>query len=181
MLAFELRAQAAGTALCWSVLGAPELSRSHLGETTSYSLGSTHPAYGQGSAFTGELQLDRSGETSAQYDFPRRLANVSFTYNNGPLTFNLQTRYRSETVRDVTWVEGRDIEDNSVGSRAYTNMNFAYNFDWSDNSAQVYLYVGNLFDKDPPPTPYIILNGPVNGQYYDKVGRNFVAGVRVKL
>ena len=36
-------------------------------------------------------------------------------------------------------------------------------------------------DKDPPPTPYIILNGPVNGQYYDKVGRNFMAGVRVRF
>jgi iron complex outermembrane receptor protein len=139
------------------------------------------------SAFTGELQLDRSGETSALYDFPRRLANVSFTYNNGPMAFSLQTRYRAETVRDVTWVEGRDIEDNSVGSRAYTNMNFAYDFDWSDNSAQVYLYVGNLFDKDPPNIPGGI--GATSGyagygdmnRAFDTLGRTYSAGVRLRF
>jgi len=41
--------------------------------------------------------------------------------------------------------------------------------------------VNNLLDKDPPPVPYIILNGPVNGQYYDKVGRAFTVGARVRF
>ena len=139
------------------------------------------------SAFVGELQLDRVGETSALYDFPRRLANVSFTYGTGPFTFNLQTRYRSETVRDVTWVEGIDIEDNSVGSRAYTNFNFAYDFDWSDNSAQVYLYVGNLFDKDPPLIPGGL--GATSGyagygdmnRAFDTLGRAYSAGFRLRF
>jgi hypothetical protein len=139
------------------------------------------------SAFTGEAQLDRAGETSALYDFPERLANVSFTYSNGPMVFSLQTRYRSETVRDVTWVEGRDIEDNSVGSRTYTNMNFAYDFEWSDNSAQVYLYVGNLFDKDPPNIPGGL--GATSGyagygdmnRAFDTLGRTYSAGVRMRF
>ncbi len=139
------------------------------------------------SAFVGELQLDRVGETSALYDFPRRLANVAFTYGTGPFSFNLQTRYRSETVRDVTWIEGIDIEDNSVGSRSYTNFNFAYDFEWSDNTAQVYLYVGNLFDKDPPLIPGGL--GATSGyagygdmnRAFDTLGRAYSAGVRLRF
>lgn len=139
------------------------------------------------SAFVGEPPLDRAGETSALYDFPKRLANASFTYGNGPFTFNLQTRYRSATVRDVTWREGIDIEDNSVGSRAYTNMNLLYDFDWADNSAQLYFYVGNLFDKDPPLIPGGI--GATTGwagigdinRAFDTLGRTYSAGVRVRF
>jgi iron complex outermembrane receptor protein len=140
------------------------------------------------SAFVGEPQLDRVGETSALYDYPRRLANVSFTYGNGPFTFNLQTRYRSETVRDVTWIEGIDIQDNSVGSRAYTNMNLAYDFDFGDeNTAQLYFYVGNLFDKAPPNIPGGI--GATSGyagygdinRAFDTLGRTYSAGLRVRF
>ena len=140
------------------------------------------------SAFVGEAQLDRMGETSALYDFPQRLANLSFTYGNGPFAFNIQTRYRSETVRDVTWIEGIDIEDNSVGSRAYTNMNVAYDFEWSNaNSAQLYFYVGNLFDKDPPNIPGGI--GATSGyagygdmnRAFDTLGRTYSLGVRVRF
>jgi outer membrane receptor protein involved in Fe transport len=139
------------------------------------------------SAFVGEAQLDRAGETSTLYDYPTRLANVSFTYGNGPFTFNLQTRYRSATVRDVTWVEGIDIQDNGVGSRAYTNMNLAYDFDWSDNTGQIYFYVGNLFDKDPPNIPGGI--GATSGyagygdmnRAFDTLGRTYSAGVRMRF
>jgi outer membrane receptor protein involved in Fe transport len=139
------------------------------------------------SAFVGEPSLDRAGETSALYDFPRELANVSFIYGNGPFTFNLQTRYRSKTVRDVTWVEGIDIQDNSVGSRAYTNMNLSYDFDWSENQAQIYFYVGNLFDKDPPNIPGGL--GSTSGyagygdmnRAFDVLGRAYSAGIRVRF
>jgi outer membrane receptor protein involved in Fe transport len=139
------------------------------------------------SAFVGEPQLDRVGETSALYDYPTRLANISFTYGNGPFTFNLQTRYRSETVRDVTWIEGIDIEDNSVGSRAYTNMNLAYDFDWASSSAQIYFYVGNLFDKDPPSIPGGL--GATTGyagygdtnRAFDTLGRTYSAGIRMRF
>ena len=139
------------------------------------------------SAFVGEPALDRAGETSMLYDYPTRLANVAFTYGNGPFTFNMQTRYRSATVREVTWIEGIDIQDNSVGSRAYTNMNLAYDFDWNDNTAQVYFYVGNLFDKDPPNIPGGL--GATSGyagygdmnRAFDVLGRTYSAGVRVRF
>jgi outer membrane receptor protein involved in Fe transport len=41
--------------------------------------------------------------------------------------------------------------------------------------------VNNLFDKDPPPTPLFVLNAPVNGTYYDKIGRRFTLGVRARF
>lgn len=139
------------------------------------------------SAFVGEPALDRAGETSALFDYPTRLANIAFTYGNGPFTFNMQTRYRSATVRDVTWVQGVDIEDNSVGSRSYTNMNLAYDFEWSENTTQLYFYVGNLFDRDPPNIPGGI--GATSGyagygdmnRAFDVLGRTYSAGIRVRF
>jgi len=79
------------------------------------------------------------------------------------------------------------MEDNSVGSRAYPNMIFAYDFDWSGNSAQVYLYVGNLFDQDPPNIPGGL--GATSGyagygdmnRAFDTLGRTYSAGVRLRF
>ncbi len=41
--------------------------------------------------------------------------------------------------------------------------------------------IQNLYDQDPPPVPYTIYLTPVDGIYYDKVGRAFQAGVDLKF
>lgn len=39
--------------------------------------------------------------------------------------------------------------------------------------------IRNALDREPVLTPYTVLNTPVYGAYYDKVGRQFSLGVDV--
>jgi outer membrane receptor protein involved in Fe transport len=130
------------------------------------------------SAFVGVAPLNEAGEL----DYPEWLATASFTYNNGPFRFNWQTRFRDETVREMLYTEGIDIENNSVSGRTYTNLNMSYDIDWGDNTGQVYFYVGNLFDKDPALVASGV--GGTSGQVsytdngvFDTLGRTYSLGV----
>ncbi len=131
--------------------------------------------------FVGVPPIDRAGELQ----FPEWLATASLTYTNGPFSLNWQTRYRDKTVRDIEWIEGVHIVDNSVASRAYTNLNLSYTMDWSGNSSELYFYVGNLFDKDPPLVPGGVgsLGPPLhtNNGVFETLGRNFTLGLRFNL
>jgi iron complex outermembrane receptor protein len=132
--------------------------------------------------FAGAPVLNLAGEL----DYPEWLATGSFTYNRGPFGMTLQTRYRDATIRDVDWVQGIDIEDNTVASRSYTNLNLSYDFEWNNTTAQAYFYVGNLFDEDPP-----LLAGGVGGTsarasytnegIFDVLGRTYTLGIQVGL
>src|SRR5690606_18578730 len=102
-----------------------------------------------GTYFADAEPLNEAG----QLEYPEWLLNLMLTYRNGPFRINLQTRYRDATIRDKLWIEGVHIQDNSVPSRAYTNLNLSYDFDWGGNTSQLYFHVGNLFDKDPPMVP----------------------------
>jgi iron complex outermembrane receptor protein len=135
------------------------------------------------SAFVGERVINEAGEMN----YSKWLATASLTYANGPFSVNFQTRYIGKSIRDVLWVEGVDIEDNSVASRLYTNMNLAYDFEFGDGySGEAYLYVGNLFDKDPPLVPGGIglTTGTAthtNNGLFDTLGRTYSAGVRMRF
>jgi outer membrane receptor protein involved in Fe transport len=54
------------------------------------------------------------------------------------------------------------------------NLYGSYNV--TDN-VRLFGAVENLLDRDPVATPYAILNAPVYGAYYDKVGRFFTVGI----
>jgi outer membrane receptor protein involved in Fe transport len=67
-------------------------------------------------------------------------------------------------------------------------MNLAYDFDFGEeNTAQLYFYVGNLFDKAPPSIPGGI--GATSGyagygdinRAFDTLGRTYSAGLRVRF
>jgi iron complex outermembrane receptor protein len=133
-------------------------------------------------AFAGAPVQNLAGEL----DYPEWLATASVSYNRGPFAMTWQTRYRDTTIRDLDWVEGIDIADNSVASRSYTNLNLAYDFEWGSTDAKAYFYVGNLFDEDPP-----IMAGGVSGRsgrasytnegIFDVLGRTYTVGIQLGL
>lgn len=135
------------------------------------------------SAFVGERVINDAGEIN----YSKWLATASLAYANGPFSASFQTRFIGKSVRDVLWVEGIDIEDNDIDSITYTNMNLAYDFEWAGgSSAQVYLYVGNLFDKDPPLVPGGIglttgTAAHTNNGLFDTLGRTYSAGFRMRF
>lgn len=132
--------------------------------------------------FAGVEAINEAGSLS----YPKWLAMGSFVYSRGPFSMMWQTRYRDSTIRNILWTEGVDIEDNSVSSRTYTNLNLSYDFEWGSTNAQAYFYVGNLFDKDPPMVATGI--GGTTGRaaftdagIFDVLGRTFTVGFRVGL
>jgi iron complex outermembrane recepter protein len=134
------------------------------------------------SAFVGVAPLNQAGELA----YPKWLLTGSFTYSNGPFHFNWQTRYRDSTIRNLLYTEGTDIENNHVSGRTYTNLNLSYDLDWGKTSGQLYFYVGNLFDKDPPLVPGGVSGTTSMAAYTDNgrfetIGRNYNLGVQFKF
>jgi outer membrane receptor protein involved in Fe transport len=134
------------------------------------------------SAFVGVAPLNEVGELA----YPEWLATASFTYSNGPFSFNWQTRYRDATIREVLFTEGIEIEDNSVSGETITNLNLSYDIEWGDTTGQLYFFAGNLFDKDPPRIPGGVsgtvgtANYTDNGRF-DTLGRTFSFGAQFEF
>ncbi|MHB9879251.1 TonB-dependent receptor domain-containing protein [Pacificimonas sp. ICDLI1SI03] len=133
---------------------------------------------------TGAPPVDRAGENGWANlgAIPTFRGNLSQTLGNDSFELTLQTIFISKGKQDVLYntQPSNTINDNTVPAITYFNL-FGKIFAGVDRDFELFGAINNLFDKDPPPTPYIILNGPVNGQYYDKVGRNFMVGVRKKF
>ena len=130
------------------------------------------------------VSIDRAGENGWANlgSIPTFRGNLSQTIGNRDFELTLQTIFISKGKQDVTYntLPTNTINDNSVPSVTYFNL-YGKIFAGPKKDFEFFWAVNNLLDKDPPITPYIILNGPVNGQYYDKVGRNFMVGVRKKF
>lgn len=133
---------------------------------------------------TGAPPIDRAGENGWANlgAIPTFRGNLSQTLGNNDWELTLQTIFISKGKQDVVYntLPTNTINDNTVPAVTYFNL-FGKFFVGEDKDFELFGAVNNLFDKDPPPTPYTILNGPVNGQYYDKVGRNFTIGVRARF
>jgi len=134
-------------------------------------------------AGTGAPPVDRAGENNQVNTgaIPTFRGNLSQTLGNDAWELTLQTIFISKGTLDNTYntPTGSTINDNNVPAVAYLNL-FGKVF-VEDEGAELFWAINNLLDKDPPPTPYAILNTPTNGQYYDKVGRNFVVGARIRF
>lgn len=133
---------------------------------------------------TGAAPIDRAGENGWANlgAIPHFRGNLSTTLGTNAWELTLQTIFISKGVQDVTYntLPTNTINDNRVPAVTYFNL-FGKIFAGENKKFEFFWAVNNLFDKDPPPVPYIILNGPVNGQYYDKVGRAFTFGARVRF
>ncbi len=132
---------------------------------------------------TGDPAIDRAGENGWANlgSTPTFRANLSQTIGNRNWELSLQSIFVSAGVQDAIYNTNASntVTDNSVPAVVYFNL-FGKLF-FEDKKYELFWAVNNLLDKDPPPTPYSVLNSPVNGQYYDKVGRNFMIGVRAKF
>jgi outer membrane receptor protein involved in Fe transport len=111
---------------------------------------------------------------------PKARAILSATYSEGSWVGIVQTRYISSAKLINGWVEGVNVDDNSIPAVAYMDLRLSYR--WND-SVQLYGAVDNTFNTPPP----IIANsggdngagGNYNTAIYDGMGRSFRIGVRI--
>jgi iron complex outermembrane receptor protein len=109
-------------------------------------------------------------------------------YSVGGFQGNVTTRYISSGVLNALYLDPSDegyatttvntINDNSVDSVVYFNLNASYSFG-QDGRFQVFGQVNNLLNEEPPSAPQ--LQFPSNPVYFDLVGRTYRAGIRFEF
>jgi iron complex outermembrane receptor protein len=132
---------------------------------------------------------DRAGQTGIQqsdgvpYSLPKFKATGNLTYTNGGFSAWVQGRFIGSGVMDNVLVVGKDIESNHVDSAFYTDLRLGYQFHTHERSSwEVFGTVTNLFDTDPPVTPYYSAFAgyaiQTNSSLFDVLGRRFTVGAK---
>jgi iron complex outermembrane receptor protein len=135
----------------------------------------------------GAAKIDRAGQVGIQqsdgapYALPRFKFSLNGTYTNGPFSAFLQGRFISSGTLENAAVVGTTIESNHVPAIFYTDLRLSYRFGF----AEFFGTVNNLFDVDPPVTPYFSTFLGYAQQYnpslYDVLGRRFTMGVTARF
>jgi iron complex outermembrane recepter protein len=99
---------------------------------------------------------------------------MTANYVAGPVTASWSTRWVSDAVRNLSWVEGIDVAENDIPSHSLSNLRLSYDMEAFGAGAQVYLAVSNVFDKNQG--DLLMLTG-----LYDIVGRNYSVGVNMRF
>ena len=120
----------------------------------------------------GGRKIDRSGGLN----FPEYTAVATLNYQAGDYYVRLQQRYIPETILNINWVEGIDVDDNTVESQTWTNLSVGYRRELATGGVwDASLMINNLFDTDPPVVPSYGDRGgaqTVNNNY-DIFGRRY--------
>ena len=132
--------------------------------------------------FQGSTPLNRAGAAG----LPAYRFTGFVHYDIDAISVDVQQRWHSSTRRSSDPTQIFDAP--RVGARTYTDLTLAYRLKTpGDRSAQFFLTIQNLFDRDP--YPFVNTGAPstvpgffvpvTNGD--DPIGRYFTAGVRFRL
>ena len=112
---------------------------------------------------------------------PTWASNSFVTYSLGQASVTAHVRYISSGTFENSFVEGIDINDNSLPSAAYLNLSGQYEFDLAGRLSGVRLFgvIDNVLDKDPPPVPGTIFM--TDQQFYEVIGRSYRIGLVLDL
>jgi outer membrane receptor protein involved in Fe transport len=150
------------------------LEKNQLGQNAGFAVG--------GGSLGG---VNYAGQVGEGFSLPRFQGVGSLAYTNGPLRFTVQERFIGRGKINVTYTEGVDIDDNTVGSAAYTDLDVSYTRPGSDSGElTIYGHITNAFDRAPPINPgFSDFGGATqyNQTVYDILGRRFTLGVKVRL
>jgi iron complex outermembrane receptor protein len=131
------------------------------------------------SVFGGQ-QFDFAGSMGNDSVFtgvPKVHFNLGATYDEGPWSATVQTRYIGTARVNNAWTSGVQIDNNAIPAVAYMDLRGSYK--WNDN-VQFYASADNVWDTPPPFNggTNTSTNVPINVSVYDTLGRMYHAGVR---
>jgi outer membrane receptor protein involved in Fe transport len=111
-------------------------------------------------------KTDRAGGAT----LPDKTLTAMLNYNIGDWGISLQHSWQGETKRNTTWVEGVDVDDNTVGTLNLTNLGLNYSRELQSGSTwRASFNVNNLFDRDP------VIAGTT--RIGDELGRRYSLGL----
>ncbi|HWK53790.1 MAG TPA: hypothetical protein VNR18_05425 [Hyphomicrobiales bacterium] len=122
------------------------------------------------------LPLDIAGSLGS----PDLTANLTANYRLGDYGIQLQQRYIADTLININWVEGRDVDKNRVSSGNYTNLRLSKDGEFDNGGTwTVALNVNNLFDRPPAILPGSTGQSIPGG--YDQYGRRYQLSLNVSF
>jgi len=118
--------------------------------------------------------IERVGETVST---PRFTSTLTATYDIGKASVTAQWRHISSGLYNVTFVEGVNINDNTVDGADYINLSGSYDL---TEKLQLFGVVNNLFNKQPPIAPQNF-GYPTINTWFDLIGRTYKMGARYRF
>jgi len=133
----------------------------------------------------GNVPTDRAGQVGSGAGIPHWRGNLGVSYRAAKYEAGILYRYVQGGKYDNTFIEVdgssnvNSINDNTVSGRGYIDLNGSYKF--TDNF-DLFAKVNNLLDKDPPATPNVITQTIyASAPFYDRTGRYYIAGARLRF
>jgi outer membrane receptor protein involved in Fe transport len=120
----------------------------------------------------GGVPLDVAGELES----PDYTHVFTANYGVGPWSVQLQNRFVDSTLYDTSWVEGIDVDDNTIASMSWWNARIGYQSTLASGAIwSVGLNIQNIFDQDPPVVPGFSSRGGTQefSNTFDKFGRRY--------
>lgn len=130
-------------------------------------------------------QLPRAARDNIGLEQPEWRLLPALTYSRGPFRVFLQGRYFDSRTLNRLWREGVNIDDNSVPSVTYADLNLSYEMELGEQTYRLFANATNLFDRAPPQTPgnpgFVGGTGGPSAALYDTVGRTYTIGANVSF
>jgi iron complex outermembrane receptor protein len=109
---------------------------------------------------------------------PKYSGVVTGTYNIGSWGLMLQGGYFHRVMNNITWVEGRDVDDNWISSQTTFNFGASYRGEMrGGNEWRASFNITNLFDREPP--IFATANGQSLVVGHDTLGRRYQFSVNM--
>lgn len=103
---------------------------------------------------------------------------LTLGYSAQRFSLFVQERYIGGGLYNSQFVEGIDIDDNSLPAVWYTDLTGVLKL----GDAELFLTVNNLLNKDPPPSPAVsTFQDGADRALYDFIGRYYTLGMRWRL
>ncbi len=129
---------------------------------------------------TNTVAGSQPSEFAGSRGFPDMTANVTLSYGIDRWTVQLQERFVDEVLLNRLWTEGVQIDNNTIPSRAWTNLVLGFNGEMRERGNwRITLNIQNLFDKDPPIIPQsgdTRFGAQGTDALYDEFGRRYQLG-----
>jgi outer membrane receptor protein involved in Fe transport len=101
---------------------------------------------------------------------PDKTATLMVNYNIGDWGLTMQETWQDQTIRNPLWVEGVDVDNNTLGAVNLTNLGLNYSQEMQSGSSwRASLNVNNVFDKPP------VIGGTT--RIGDELGRRYSLGL----
>jgi outer membrane receptor protein involved in Fe transport len=118
--------------------------------------------------------------------YPDLTANLTVSYRVDRWSVQWQERFIDDVTLNRLWVEGIDVDKNTIESAAWTNLVLAFQSrsDREGGSWRVSLNVQNAFDEDPPIIPSAgdtRFGAQATDNTYDEWGRRYEIGFSMEL